>query len=58
MSKALHPIWEYGEPINPHNWERVMCKLCVKAMNVEISHLKYDLATITGKEVEICPTST
>lgn len=58
MPKALDPMWEYGEPIEPHNWQKLSCNLCGKEMTRGISKLKYHLARIPGHEVDICKNST
>lgn len=54
MPKPLHPMWAYGEPIDPHNRQKLNCKLCGKEIYGGISHLKYQLAKIGGHEVDVC----
>ena len=47
-------MWEYGEPIHPHNRQRLNCELCGKEIYGGISHLKYHLAKIVEHEEEVC----
>jgi hypothetical protein len=49
MPRALDQLWGYGELVEPHNPQRVRCKLCAKEMNEEINGLKYHLVKIIGK---------
>jgi hypothetical protein len=51
-------MWEYGEPVEPNNQQKLNCKLCGKEMTRRISQLKYHLAQVLRHKVEICPNST
>ena len=51
---ALDPIWAHGEPIHPHNKQKLSCKLYGKEIYGGISQLKYHLAKIPGHGVGIC----
>jgi hypothetical protein len=54
MSKALDPMWVYGEPVELPNRQILTCNLCSKRIYGGISRLKYHLAKITGFDVDIC----
>jgi hypothetical protein len=58
MLKALDPMWEYGEPIEHNNQQKLNCKLCGKELTSGISWLKCHIAQISRHEVGICPKST
>ena len=58
MLKPLDPIGVYGEPVDPHNRQRLNCKLFVKDICGGISSLKYHLAKLVGHEVDVCPVVT
>jgi hypothetical protein len=57
MSKALDPMWVYGEPVELPNRQVLTCNLCGKKIFAGISHLKYHLAKIPGFDVDPCPNS-
>ena len=54
MPKPLDSMWAYGEPVDPHNKQKLNCKLCGKEIYGGISRLKYHLAKIPGHGVGIC----
>jgi hypothetical protein len=54
MSKALDPMWVYGEPVELPNRQILTCNLCGKNIYGGISRLKYHLAKIIGFDVDIC----
>ena len=54
----LDPMWQYGEPEDGTNHQRLSCKLCGQAMTRGIGQLKYYLAKIPGHDVLICTEST
>ena len=58
MPKNLDPFWEYAEPVDPHNRQRLRCNMCGKEMTGGISRLKYHLAQLAEHEVDICKNST
>ena len=58
MPKPLDPMWEYGQPIDPNDRQRLTCKLCGKDIYAGISRLKYHLAKLVGHEVDVCPAVT
>jgi hypothetical protein len=58
MSKALDPMWVYGEPVQLPNRQVLTCNLCGKKILAGISRLKYHLAKIPGFDVDPCPNST
>ena len=51
-------MWEYGEPIHPHNRQRLNCELCGKEIYGGISCLKYNLIKIVEHEAKVCSTVT
>lgn len=56
MPTTLDLIWEYSEPIDPHNCQRVRYKLCGKEISGGFSDLKiYHHAKILGHEVDVFP---
>jgi len=55
IPNPLDPLSEYGDPSDPHNQQKVRCKLCAKEIFDGINHLKYHLAQILGYEVDIFP---
>jgi hypothetical protein len=58
MSKALDPMWVYGEAVQLPNRQVLTCNLCGKKIYARISRLKYHLAKIHGFDVDPCPKST
>ena len=54
MTKPLDPMWDYGQPIDPNNRQRLNCKLCGKDICGGIGRLKYYLAKVVGHEVDVC----
>ena len=58
MLNPLDSMWDYGQPIDLNNQQRLNCKLCEKDICGGISRLKYHLANVTGHEVDVCPTIT
>jgi hypothetical protein len=54
MSKALDPMWVYGEPVELPNRQILTCNLCGKKNYGGISRLKYHLAKIFGFDVDSC----
>ena len=58
MSKALDPMWVYGEPVQLPNRQVLKCNLCGKMIFAGINCLKYHLAKIPGFDVDPCPNST
>ena len=58
MPKNLDPFWEYAEPVDPQNQQKLRCNMCGKEMTGGISRLKYHLAQLTMHEVNVCKNST
>jgi hypothetical protein len=58
MTKALDPMWVYGEPVQLPNRQVLTCNLCGKRIFAGISRLKYHLSKIPGFDVDACPNST
>ena len=54
MPKPLDSMWDYGQPIDTNNRQRLNCKLCGKDICGGISRLKYHLAKVVGHEVDVC----
>jgi hypothetical protein len=54
MPKSLDPLWECGEPLDPHNQPKLSCK----EMNRGINHLKHNLAKIPPIVIHIATQST
>ena len=50
-------MWQYGEPEDGTNHQRLSCKLCGQGMTRGISRLKYHLAKIMWHYVLICTES-
>lgn len=49
MPKNLDPFWEYAEPVDPQNRQKLRCNMCGKEMMGGISRLKYHLAQPAGR---------
>jgi hypothetical protein len=58
MSKALDPFWQYGDPKDGTNRQRLNCELCGQHMTRGTSRLKYHSAKIHGNNVGNCLKST
>ena len=58
MPNPLDPLWEHGQPIDPNNRQKLNCKLCGKDICGGISRLKYILAKLVRREVDVCPAVT
>ena len=57
MPKPLDPLWEYHKLVDPHNQQKMRCKLCGKEIYGRNNRLKYHIAKILGLEVDICRVS-
>ena len=57
MPKNLDPFWEYAEPVDPQNRQKLRCNMCGKEMTWGISRIKYHLAQLTMHELDICKNS-
>ena len=52
MPKNLDPFWEYAEPVDPQNRQKLRCNMCGKEMTGGISRLKYHLAQLAKLAIE------
>ena len=58
MPKALDPFWQYADPEDGTNRQRLNCKLYGQHMTGGIRRLKYHLEKLLGHDLGLCSANT